>query len=85
MKKQITITLPAEQVEQLKKNSHETNTPVSGIVSDLISLGWVNNWDSTPEKIRACSHELKREKIGRCMNRYFCDVCKYEYHIDSTD
>jgi len=53
-----------------------------------ISLGYANGWARIPEVVIKCGelgHSRKQETIGRCLTRYSCDECGYEYKVDSSD
>jgi ssDNA-binding Zn-finger/Zn-ribbon topoisomerase 1 len=57
---------------------------------DFTYLGYANGWRYThkPEEVITCEkqdHPLVIEETGRCLTRVTCPICKYYYHIDSSD
>ena len=54
----------------------------------MTDYGYLNGWNNTPEQVKKCreeQHPLKVENIGRCLNKYTCNICGYTYKIDSSD
>lgn len=52
------------------------------------NLGYANEWKETPVELTQCSdknHHIEHEKMGNCLNRFSCSICKYEYIVDSSD
>jgi transposase-like protein len=52
------------------------------------NLGYANSWNSTPDQIKKCKelkHTLQSVKINRCLTKYICSTCNYEYKVDSSD
>ncbi len=51
-------------------------------------LGYANGWSSTPAIVTECKakqHQMRTVNEGRCLNRYICDECNYDYAVDSGD
>ena len=51
-------------------------------------LGCLNGFRVIPEEMKACQdqhHVLKETNIGRCYNRYTCEICGISYTVDSSD
>ena len=51
-------------------------------------LGTMNSWNETPPKFKICKeagHELTVENLGRCYNKYTCEICKISWKVDSGD
>jgi hypothetical protein len=54
----------------------------------MINLGYANGWITVPEireKCKCLEHKLVVKNIGRCLNQYTCEICKYTYKVDSSD
>ena len=54
----------------------------------MTNYGYANGWNETPEAIKKCrelKHKTVEKKLGRCLNQYTCDICKYTYKVDSSD
>jgi len=54
----------------------------------MINLFYMNDWNEKPEIVRNCeaqNHVLTSSNVGRCVTRYECKICDYEYKIDSGD
>jgi hypothetical protein len=58
-----------------------------------VNLGWLNNWYTNPPQIyKECKEKGHKhnEKNLDPSNRgndhlYWCDICGFEYHVDSSD
>lgn len=58
-------------------------------------LGCMNGWSQTDnpgkdnyEKLDKCykeDHKVTCQNLGRCYNRYTCDICQTTYTVDSSD
>lgn len=60
-------------------------------------LGWENSWnrndrDETPQAVKDCQSKKhvvmtrNLDQSGRGYDKLFwCDICGYEYHVDSSD
>ena len=57
----------------------------------LTSLGWANGWNGyPPQELEQCTergHERQSEPVGQngTTHRYWCEVCGFEYFVDSSD
>lgn len=54
----------------------------------MTNYGYANGWISTPDVIVRCrekNHKIVVKNIGRCLNQYTCEICKYTYKVDSSD
>ena len=54
----------------------------------IINLGYANGWTSTPEIVKQCEakkHPVIKCTENRCLTRYQCPTCGYEYKVDSGD
>lgn len=52
------------------------------------TINFVSKDSDVMEAIRKCSklkHRTKETNIGRCFNRYTCEICGFSYEIDSSD
>jgi hypothetical protein len=53
-----------------------------------IDLGWANGWKERPvilDKCEKLEHDVGYEKgPWNCTHRHFCDICSYEYWVDSS-
>ena len=57
-----------------------------------INLGWANGWKDDPELVTNCrklNHAEKSKNLDHSHHGldtlYWCDICGYEYHVDSSD
>lgn len=54
---------------------------------DYTYLGTMNMWKEEPEEYKKCKEEkhiLKEERVANCWKRYYCEVCKHYYEVDSS-
>uniref|UniRef100_A0A6M3LRB5 Uncharacterized protein n=1 Tax=viral metagenome TaxID=1070528 RepID=A0A6M3LRB5_9ZZZZ len=55
---------------------------------EMIDLGYMNGWhEGAPEIITKCrklKHMIFSQNVGKCLNRYGCEICGYSYLIDSS-
>jgi hypothetical protein len=52
-----------------------------------ISFGFANGWQEVPELIKECrskGHIVYKINDGRCITKRWCDICQYQYFVDST-
>jgi hypothetical protein len=54
---------------------------------DQISYALIGDyWSGTVKVFRfGCQHNMDRENVGNCMNRYTCKTCGFSEVIDSSD
>ncbi len=45
-------------------------------------FGLANLWEKDPP---LCRHGKRRVVERRCLNRYYCDICRVTYLVDSSD
>jgi hypothetical protein len=54
-------------------------------------LGTANGWSENCEEkqlVQACwdkKHVQRSINLGRCYNKYVCDICQITYTVDSSD
>ena len=51
-------------------------------------LSTMNDWNETPPEFKVCKeagHELTVENLGRCYNKYTCEICRISWKVDSGD
>lgn len=51
-------------------------------------LGYMNGWKETPKIVKMCDkekHDIRFDKVGRCVTQVTCKNCGYSYKIDSGD
>jgi hypothetical protein len=56
-------------------------------------LGWANGWRADPPEVTRCrvaGHRMQSADIAAIKMRgldtlYWCDICKIQYHVDSSD
>ncbi len=62
-------------------------------IQEYTNIGWLNDWlgtDREPEAYKKChedkSHDGHRHEEGGWSNHTcWCDICKIEWHYDSSD
>ena len=62
-------------------------------MTEYKDFGWANGWSEEPEIVKKCKdagHRRTITDIGRSPMRGLdnlvrCDICRYEYHYDSSD
>lgn len=52
---------------------------------NMENYGYANAWDEIPDRVKNCEHTRKSKEVGRCLTLYSCEICKYEYLVDSSD
>jgi len=52
---------------------------------NMENYGYANAWDETPDRVKNCEHTRKSKEVGRCLTLYSCEICQYEYLVDSSD
>jgi len=85
MKTKLSISIDQSTANQVRKIASKANKSTSETIQELIHLGCANGWETEPEKIRRCTHELIRTNLGNCLNEYTCNICNYTYTLDSSD
>ena len=56
----------------------------------FIDLGFANSWEkeAVPQialMCKALKHQLSSFEEGRCLTKYYCEICGYSYSVDSSD
>ena len=56
----------------------------------FIDLGYANGWvgGKTPKIALECArlnHRPSSSNEGKCLTKYYCEICGYSYSIDSSD
>ena len=68
-----------------KKTGYNITSALPVVIKDL---GTMNGWNETPIEFKVCKeagHELTVENLGRCYNKYTCEICKISWKVDSGD
>jgi len=67
--------------------SMENHVKWAGLDTPITDLGYANSWFATPYLVERCNelgHEVQEEKLGECLRKVSCNLCKYKYMVDSS-
>ena len=74
-----------QEMEAEEIMNSPTNPPPSPGYQDL---GYINDWSDTPAIVLDCcakGHQIEEKNVGPCHDVIWCAICRYVYHVDSSD
>lgn len=86
MCKGTTIGKPYSETElKYTWNKGKTNHPCYNCGAQTMSCTPMGYTKIDPNTGKGCTHHFVHKLAGRCYHEYTCDICLYQYHIDSGD